>query len=178
MGILEIMIAIKELISMAMENTLPAFLWLILPFFAILMHYKNFYAQIFAHASFLYLILLIREIVKDLENIQGDIANNYQTIPVRFGENFAKNVILVLTLFTVIPVYFLVEIFEVGYMDIYFYGSILLLIMFLLALFQADKKEHFIKLHFLLKVIILLGVFSIILIDPEVLIHGRNYIVK
>ncbi|POS01815.1 4-hydroxybenzoate polyprenyltransferase [Flavobacterium croceum DSM 17960] len=159
-------------------GNLTAAFMAILPFFAILMHYKNFYAQIFAHASFLYLILLIREIVKDLENIQGDIANNYQTIPVRFGENFAKNVILVLTLFTVIPVYFLVEIFEVGYMDIYFYGSILLLIMFLLALFQADKKEHFIKLHFLLKLIILLGVFSIILIDPEVLIHGRNYIVK
>lgn len=159
-------------------GNLTAAFMAILPFFAILMHYKNFYAQIFAHASFLYLILLIREIVKDLENIQGDIANNYQTIPVRFGENFAKNLILVLTLFTVIPVYFLVEIFEVGYMDIYFYGSILLLIMFLLALFQADKKEHFIKLHFLLKVIILLGVFSIILIDPEVLIHGRNYIVK
>src|SRR4051812_35552696 len=53
-------------------NLTAAFL-AVLPFFAILLYYKTVYPQIFAHATFLFLLLLIREMIKDLENIKGDI---------------------------------------------------------------------------------------------------------
>lgn len=62
----------------------------VLPFFAILLYYKNFYHVIFAHALFLYLLILIRELIKDLENIQGDLVANYRTIPVLFGKKQQK----------------------------------------------------------------------------------------
>jgi 4-hydroxybenzoate polyprenyltransferase len=157
-------------------GNLTASLLAILPFFAILLYYKNLYPEIFAHATFLFLLLLIREIIKDLENIKGDIANDYRTIPVIFGEAFAKKTITLLTLLTVIPVYFLVEIYEVGYMDIYFYTSLIILIFFLLLLWKANTKIQYLQLHIILKFLVVSGVFSIVLINPSVLIHGRAFL--
>lgn len=157
-------------------NLFAAFL-AILPFFAILLYYKNLYPQIFAHATFLYLLLLVREMIKDLENLKGDIANDYQTIPVLYGENISKQVITALTIGTIIPVYFLVDIFEVGYMDVYFYLSLLVLLIFLVLLWNSNNKFGYLKLHNMLKFLIVLGVFSIILIEPEVLIHGKRLLV-
>ena len=157
-------------------GNLTASLLAILPFFAILLYYKNLYPEIFAHATFLFLLLLIREIIKDLENIKGDIANDYRTIPVIYGEVFAKKTITLLTILTIIPVYFLVEIYEVGYMDIYFYISLIILIFFLILLWKANAKIQYLQLHFILKFIVVAGVFSIVLIDPKVLIHGRAFL--
>jgi 4-hydroxybenzoate polyprenyltransferase len=112
--------------------------------------------------------------IKDLENIKGDVANGYQTIPVLYGEAFSKKIITLLTLSTVIPVYFLVEIFEVGYMDLYFYLSIIILLFFLRNLWNANDKLAYLKLHNILKLLVVSGVFCIILINPEVLINGKR----
>ncbi|WP_293891663.1 geranylgeranylglycerol-phosphate geranylgeranyltransferase [Flavobacterium sp.] len=154
-------------------NLTAAFL-AVLPFFAILLYYKTFYPQIFSHATFLFLLLLIREMIKDLENIKGDIANGYQTIPAVYGEQFSKKIITLLTLSTVVPVYFLVEVFEVGYMDIYFYVSLIILIFFLQKLWKSNSKPDYLKLHNILKFLVVSGVFCIILINPEVLVHGKR----
>jgi 4-hydroxybenzoate polyprenyltransferase len=148
----------------------------VLPFFAILLYYKNLYPQIFAHATFLFLLLLIREMIKDLENIKGDVANNYQTIPVLFGENFSKKIITVLTVSTIIPIYFLIEIFEVGYMDIYFYVSLIVLIFFIQKLWKSETKSDYLMLHNILKFLVVAGVFCIVLIEPEVLFRGKRIV--
>ncbi len=155
-------------------GNLTASLLAVLPFFAILLYYKNIYPQIFAHATFLFLLILIREMIKDLENIKGDIANDYQTIPVLYGEAFSKKIITLLTVSTVIPIYFLVEIFEVGYMDLYFYVSMIVLLFFLQKLWKSNSKPDYLKLHNILKLLVVSGVFCIILINPEVLIHGKR----
>ncbi len=163
-----------KLKKMSVVGNLTASFLAVLPFFAILLYYKNLYPQIFAHASFLFLLLLIREMIKDLENIKGDIANDYQTIPVMFGENTAKKIITLLTALTMIPIYFLVDIFEVGYMDIYFYVSLIVLIFFLQKLWKSNSKPDYLKLHNILKFLVVSGVFCIVLINPEVLVHGRR----
>lgn len=163
-----------KLKKMAIVGNMTAAFLAVLPFFAIFLYYKNTYPQIFAHANFLFLLLIIREIIKDLENIKGDIANDYQTIPVMFGERTAKKIITLLTVLTIIPIYFLVEIFEVGYMDIYFYVSLIILIFFLLKLWKSNSKPDYLKLHNMLKFLVVSGVFCIVLIDPEVLVNGRR----
>jgi len=163
-----------KLKKMAIVGNMTAAFLAVLPFFAILLYYKNIYPQIFAHANFLFLLLIIREIIKDLENIKGDIANDYQTIPVMFGERAAKKIITLLTVLTIIPIYFLVEIFEVGYMDIYFYMSLIILIFFLQKLWKSNSKPDYLKLHNMLKFLVVSGVFCIVLIDPEVLVNGRR----
>lgn len=148
----------------------------VLPFFGILLYYKNFYQVIFAHAVFLYLLLFIRELIKDLENIEGDLASNYKTIPVLYGEKTAKKLITILTIATIFPIYLLIDVFDVGYMDVYFYVSLIILLFFLLKLWKSKSKSQYIKLHFLLKFIILAGVFCIVLIEPSVLLHGKKLI--
>lgn len=157
-------------------GNLVAALLAVLPFFGVLMYYKNFYSVVFAHATFLYLLILIREFVKDLENIEGDLIADYKTIPVLFGEEVAKYTITSLTILSIIPVYFLIDVFDVGYMDIYFYISYLVLIFFLLKLWKSKTKQEFLRLHFLIKLIIVAGVFCIVLIEPEVLLHGKKLI--
>ena len=146
----------------------------VLPFFAILLYYKNFYEVILAHASFLFLLLLIREMIKDLENIKGDLANDYKTIPILYGEEISKKIITVLTTLTVIPVYILIEKFDVGYMDSYFYFCLIILIFFLLYLWRSNTKEQFLLLHNVLKFLIVAGVFCIVLINPTIVFHFKN----
>lgn len=154
-------------------GNLTASLLAVLPFFGILLYFKNFYHVIFAHAMFLFLLLFIREMIKDLENIKGDIANNYQTIPVRFGERVSKQIITFLTISTIIPVYILIEKYDVGYMDIYFYISLIILILFLLKLWKSETQAEYVQLHVVLKILIVAGIFCIVLINPSVLINGK-----
>jgi len=154
-------------------GNLLASLLAILPFFAILMYFQSFHASIFIHAFFLYLIMLIREIMKDLENIRGDFANNYQTIPVRFGERMAKEVITGVFALALIPIYLMTVRYDVGYMIYYFYFSIVILLFFLVKLWKSETTQEYHQLHFLLKLLLLLGVLSIVLIKPDVLASGK-----
>jgi len=155
-------------------GNLTASLLAVLPFFGILLYFRNFYHVIFAHATFLFLLILIREMIKDLENIKGDVANDYQTIPVRFGEKVSKQLITVLTASTVLPVFILIDRYDVGYMDIYFYISLIVLIFFILKLWKSQTHNEYVQLHNILKSLIVAGVFCIVLIDPSVLVNGRT----
>jgi 4-hydroxybenzoate polyprenyltransferase len=156
----------------------------IFPFFGILLyytkreHFENLGATevgiIFSHAVFLFLLLMIREMIKDLENLQGDFATNYQTIPVVYGERTSKIWITILVVLTLIPIYILIETYFVGYMDIYFYLCMIALIFLVVRLWPSTEKSDYVLLHNLLKLLIVAGVFSIILIDPSVLINGRK----
>jgi 4-hydroxybenzoate polyprenyltransferase len=115
--------------------------------------------------------------IKDLENIKGDLANDYKTIPILHGELTSKKIITFLTLLTVFPVYLLIEKFEIGNMDLYFYSCLLFLLLFLLKLWKSDLKEHYLLLHNLLKFLIVSGVFSIILINPSIVEYFWHKIV-
>ena len=168
----------------AIVGNLMSTIMTIIPFFAIfLMYYKDIehtssYIVIFSHATFLFLLLWIRELIKDLENIVGDFATNYQTIPVVYGEKVSKYLITILSLLTIIPVYILIELDDVGYMDIYFYCSFIVLLFFLIYLWKSTSKEQYLQLHNVLKVLIVAGVFCIVLIEPSVLIHGKKLILS
>ena len=137
-----------------------------------------FSGYIFSHATFLYLLLLIREMVKDLENLSGDFVSNYRTVPVVFGERKSKEIITVLSLCTIIPLYLLIEVFEIGYMDIYFYCSAIVLLFLLIKLWNSASKPDYLRLHNALKILVVAGVFCIVLIDPAVLIHGRKMLLQ
>ncbi|MBP2831759.1 geranylgeranylglycerol-phosphate geranylgeranyltransferase [Aquimarina sp. U1-2] len=142
----------------------------ITPFFAIFIYYKNFEEVIFVHAAFLFLMLIIREMVKDLTNLIGDMAQNYQTIPVVYGENTSKRMITILILLSCFPVYLLLTLYEIGFMFLYFYGCILLLFLFLVALWISKDKKYYVWLHNIIKLIIVAGTFSIILIDIHMIL--------
>jgi 4-hydroxybenzoate polyprenyltransferase len=141
------------------------------PFFVVFVYYKNFETVIFIHATFLYLMIVMRELVKDLENLKGDLVLNYKTIPVVYGEKWSKFFLSVLTVIAIIPILLLTTRFNTGLMDYYFYISLLLLIFFLLFLYFSSAKWQYLLLHNILKLIIVAGVFSILLIDLDKVIN-------
>ena len=143
----------------------------IAPFFAVFVYYKNFETVIFVHAIFLFLLILAREMIKDMENIAGDIAQNYKTMPILYGIRFSKISVTILILITLIPGILLISNFDVGYMYIYFIGSIILMILFLVLLWKSSSKKHYVWLHNILKFIIIVGVFSILLIDIDLVLN-------
>ena len=137
----------------------------ITPFFIIFIYYKNFQTVIFVHAIYLFLIVFMRELTKDLENLKGDLALEYQTLPVVYGEFLSKIILTILCVLTLIPSYLLLQKFDVGNMYYFFYLGVVLLILFLFLLWKSSSKIHYLILHNILKFIILAGVFSILLID-------------
>jgi len=141
------------------------------PFFVVFVYYKNFETVIFIHATFLYLMIVMRELVKDLENLKGDLVLNYKTIPVVYGEKWSKFFLSLLTVIAIIPILLLTTRFNTGLMDYYFYISLLLLIFFLLFLYFSSAKWQYLLLHNILKLIIVAGVFSILLIDLDKVIN-------
>ena len=171
-------------------GNLSAALLAVWPFFTILLYYyqptsiedlarhKDHFAVIFAHASFLFLLILIRELIKDLENLKGDLINNYHTIPVIYGEKWSKKISTTLTILTLLPVYILIEIYDVGYMDSYFYSSLIVLVLFVLLLWQSNSRSQYVRLHNILKFLIVAGVFCIVLTNPSVLWHGKNWLLQ
>ncbi len=142
----------------------------VVPFFAVFIYYKNFDLVIFVHATFLFLLISMRELVKDLENLKGDLAQNYRTIPVVYGEKLSKYMLTILSVLSLIPALLLILKFDIGYMTYFFYGSILALILFLTILWHSAKKIHYLILHLILKLIIVVGVLSIVLINVSLLI--------
>lgn len=140
------------------------------PFFAVFVYYRNLDTVIFVHASFLFLVISMRELVKDLENMKGDLAQDYKTIPVVFGVKVSKGMLTLLAGLTLIPLFLLVTRYNLGKMYLYFYGSLILLLLFLFVLWQSKAKLHYLLLHNILKIIIVAGVISILLIDTSVVL--------
>jgi len=142
----------------------------ILPFFAIFVYYKNFSEVIFIHAIFLFLLLLIRELVKSLENMNGDILTNHQSIPIKYGVNFTKGLSTILSLLILIPLNFLWQYPEIGWMKFYFLAALFLLLLFILLLWNSKTSKRYIFLHNVLKFLIFAGIFSLILMDTSLIV--------
>jgi 4-hydroxybenzoate polyprenyltransferase len=158
-------------------GNLIAALLAITPFFVLFMYYKNFYPVILVHGSFLFLIISMRELIKDLENLRGDLAHNYHTIPVVLGEVRTKQFYTLLTFLTIIPIGVLILYYQVGQMDYYFTFIAGGLMVCLPMIWNSTRKKEYLLIHFILKVIIAGGVFSILLIDlPAIWNRIENFI--
>ena len=114
---------------------------------------------------------MVRELIKDLENMKGDLLMDYKTIPVVYGEQASKVMLTLLIMLTSIPVYLLLTQFHVGHMSLFSYLSVILLLLFLLLLWKSSPKTHYLILHNILKFIIVAGVFSIVLINISIVLN-------
>ena len=142
----------------------------ITPFFAIFLYYKNYSGLIFVFGFYLFLILAMRELVKDLENLKGDLTLGYKTVPVVYGEKTAKMMITLLVMINILVTVYLVSTYDLGKMDYFFYASISLLSIVVFMVYNAQRQQQYVHIHKLLKLLILLGVFSIVLLNPSLIL--------
>ena len=143
----------------------------ITPFFAILLYFKNYNLLIFVFGFYLFLILAIRELVKDLENIKGDLTLNYKTVPVVYGERATKLMMSILIALNCLVSVMLVLYFELRLMHSFFIGATVYLIFLLFMIWNAQRQQDYNRIHNFLKLLILAGVFSILLLDPALILN-------
>lgn len=117
---------------------------------------------------FAFIINFLREIVKDIEDIQGDHVARYKTLPIVLGAKRTAQMaailglasISIITLYTFSYLYN--EKWAVGFI---FFGIIAPLGYVCSQLWEASTKNHFSRLSLLLKIIMFLGICAIPLIS-------------
>ena len=125
--------------------------------FGILMHYS----------IFAFIINLIREIVKDLEDMDGDYQSGINTLPNAIGIQKTKIIVGVLTIISIgiLAYYVNSNLFELDY--VVYYAMILIvgpLIYFGVKLLNATTKKEFHHLSLVLKIILFFGILSVVVI--------------
>lgn len=144
----------------------------VMPLFILVVYFKSFSSIIVVHACFLLLLLASRELLKDLENLTGDLVLGYKTIPVVYGVRWAKIIGILLIALTFVPSMVLILYYDIHAMHYYFYMTMAILPYGALLLWRARERRDYLILHALLRLGIIVGVFSIVLLNPERLIYG------
>lgn len=136
-----------------------------LPFFVIFIYFRNFSTIIFAHASFLFFMVLMKELIKGLEKSDGDEVLNKSSLAVVYGDRFAKVLFSLLTLLMISPLYYLLNIEPIGDMKYYFYLAYMSLIGLNIVLWSTHNTAWYLHIHNVIRLLLFLGVFSICLLN-------------
>jgi len=126
----------------------------------------TFLKIILDYAVFAFMINLIRELVKDLEDIDGDQKAGIQTLPVFLGKERTNKIVFILSLIPIISItyYVITYLFKqqlvVGYFLILVIAP---LIYASIKLFSAKEKAEYKHLSLILKLVMLTGMFSLLL---------------
>ncbi len=115
-----------------------------------------------------FLLNFIREIIKDVEDIQGDHVARYKTLPVILGAQRTARIASVIGLFslTLISWYTFTYLYDQKVtVAVMFFGIIAPLGYVCTQLWEADKKSQFTKLSLILKIAMLIGICAIPLIS-------------
>ena len=129
------------------------------------------------YAGFSFITTIIREIVKDIEDLDGDKKINAKTIPITYGLNKSKNIVIGLTSATIICIAYFqyfqysvistkfeyeISIWGVNHISIIYTLLIQgLFLFFIYNVFKAITKDDFCFLSKLSKIIMLVGMLSI-----------------
>ena len=114
---------------------------------------------VFTFAFFAFITNLIREIVKDFEDIRGDMRYGRKSVPIVLGLLKSKWIVQILTVIAVTAIIFVAQ-RVVSDLFSWVYISILVVFPFILHmvwLHKAERKQHFHRLSQLMKLIMLTG---------------------
>jgi 4-hydroxybenzoate polyprenyltransferase len=145
-------------------GNLIASLLAITPFFAIFLYYNLEDLLVLTYVTFILLIIFLREIIKDLKTLKGDIIMEYNTLPVRLGVRKTKWLITGFALSGIIPVSAIFIKTHFSGISFYLLLGLSLLLLSLLYLAKAEEKKHYIVLNNLYRVLIIGGILSLVLI--------------
>ncbi|WP_339647372.1 geranylgeranylglycerol-phosphate geranylgeranyltransferase [uncultured Salegentibacter sp.] len=116
------------------------------------------------YAIFAFLINLLREIVKDQEDVKGDYNAGIQTLPIILGHSRTNKIIFAIGILPVAAIVYYIYnyLFENTFLVIYILIFILApLLYFQVKIWGAKKKKHYSHLSLLLKIIMFFGLTSI-----------------
>lgn len=126
----------------------------------------KFFRFAFLYAGFAFIISLIREAIKDIEDMPGDVRYGCRTMPIVWGTNTTKVytavwLIILIIILVIVQVYVL----QFGWWWAVVYCLLLIiapLVDIFLQLFKASTTEHYHKLSQRAKLVIFSGILSMI----------------
>jgi 4-hydroxybenzoate polyprenyltransferase len=120
--------------------------------------------ETFLFAGFAFIISLVREVVKDMEDIEGDMKYGCRTMPIVWGINATK-VFVAVWLIVLIAILIIVQVYAA---HLQWWLSIAYCLIFIIApllwifkkLYSAKTSKHFHTLSSLIKLVMFTGILS------------------
>ncbi len=129
--------------------------------------YQSFVFKIVLnYALFAFYLNLMREIVKDIEDIDGDKKGEINTLPIAIGRKRASNIVFGMGVISLFITIYYTYIYLYNYTAAVVYALLLILaplLYFCVKIWDAKSKSDYHFLSKLLKIIMLLGMASILL---------------
>jgi 4-hydroxybenzoate polyprenyltransferase len=125
------------------------------------------------YAIFAFIINFIREIVKDLQDIEGDSNQGMNTLPIAFGTKKTTKLVFGLSFIPVILIlnYINANLFSAGLLYGTLFGLVFILaplLYFTIKIWSATKTQDFHHLSTVLKWILFFGILSIVVISLNI----------
>ena len=126
---------------------------------------SQIFSIILDYSIFAFLINFIREIVKDMQDMEGDRKTGMNTLPIVLGISKTRYIVAGLGIFalTLLLWYLYKNVLEAQILLVY---SLLFLVapllFFIIKLFQANQSNDFKQLSTILKLLIFFGIFSVV----------------
>ena len=127
------------------------------------------------YAFFAFLVNLIRELIKDIEDFEGDMAYGRTTLPVAFGLKTSKIVVTSLIAITIVVIEIVyLSLLEPNKIDLvtfaYFHLLLIIpLIVVAILIFMANRKKHYTIISLIIKLVMILGLFYAIIVRLKML---------
>jgi 4-hydroxybenzoate polyprenyltransferase len=131
----------------------------------------NLFSILLDFAVFAFMINFIREIVKDLEDVNGDYNQGMSTLPIVLGISrtakitFGLSFIPILVILVYINTYLIPLLYATIYMFLFILGP---LFYFMIKIWTAKKQKEFHSLSLLLKWILFFGILSVLVISLNI----------
>lgn len=117
------------------------------------------------YAGFAWLTTLMREIIKDLEDLQGDSSMGFQTLAISWGEKKAKNLLASLLVLTLLGMFAILYLQFSGSLYSFLYvliGVALPLLFILIRLPKAQSSTDYHQLSQVMKIVMIMGSLSML----------------
>lgn len=130
------------------------------------LHAEKILRETFLYAGFAFIISLVREVVKDMEDIEGDRRYGCKTMPIVWGINASK-VFVAVWLTVLIAVLIIVQVYALRldwyWSVVYCIAAIIVpLIWIFRKLFKAATSKDYHQLSTMIKVVMFTGILSMI----------------
>ncbi len=129
------------------------------------------------YAIFAFIINFIREIVKDLQDVNGDANQGMNTLPIVFGVKRTAKLVFVLSFIPIICIVYYINsnLFASGLLYATVYGLVLILaplLYFSTKIWSAATTQDFHHLSTVLKWILFFGILSIVVISLNIIYNA------
>jgi len=128
----------------------------------------NLFSILLDYTIFAFMINLLREIVKDIEDVDGDYNMGMNTLPIAIGKSRATKIVFVLSFIPLLLIlhYIYNYLFGLLFVTLYLLFFVVApLLYFTIKIGAATSKKEFHNLSLLLKWILLFGILSIVVIS-------------